>query len=184
MTAHCCPTFLLIYEINLSFSCGFQFVEHCSPLAQDCPEVLTFLQTKHDKACPQFLSSVEFRNTLGRCLTRAQANRAKTFVYINELCTVLRQHSAKRRQTLSKVGSAPSTSSANTHQSTSTGIESKVKTKVKEEEEEKEKGKRDAEDEQPSTSGLQDDNRQEAQEAEKKASRVSRKQVGFLVVSV
>uniref|UniRef100_A0A3Q0RI57 Death domain-associated protein 6 n=1 Tax=Amphilophus citrinellus TaxID=61819 RepID=A0A3Q0RI57_AMPCI len=87
-----------------------EFVEHCTPLTEDCPEVLTFLQTKHSKACPVFLSSVEFRNTLGRCLTRAQANRSKTFVYINELCTVLRQYAVKRRQDLSKVEPGPSTS--------------------------------------------------------------------------
>ncbi|XP_041932337.1 death domain-associated protein 6 isoform X2 [Alosa sapidissima] len=76
-----------------------EFVEHCRPHTIDCPEVLTFLQTKHAKATPDFLSSVEFRNTLGRCLTRAQASAAKTFVFINELCTVLKQHSAKRRST-------------------------------------------------------------------------------------
>ncbi|KAG7219325.1 hypothetical protein INR49_003443 [Caranx melampygus] len=156
-----------------------EFVEHCSPLTQDCPEVLTFLTAKHAKACPQFLSSVEFRNTLGRCLTRAQANRAKTFVYINELCTVLRQHSAKRRQMLSKVEAASSTSSSNTRQSTSAEIKSKDKTKVNEQEEE-EQGKQDAEDEQPSTSGLQDNNKEEDKEAERKASRASRKQIAYL----
>ena len=63
---------------------------------------MTFLHAKHAKASPDFLASVEFRNTLGRCLTRAQANRSKTFVYINELCTVLKQRAAKRRQTLTK----------------------------------------------------------------------------------
>ncbi|XP_076865665.1 death domain-associated protein 6 isoform X2 [Brachyhypopomus gauderio] len=74
-----------------------EFVEHCKIHTQDHPEVVTFLQMKYSKASPDFLSSVEFRNALGRCLTRAQANTAKTFVYINELCTVLKQHSAKRR---------------------------------------------------------------------------------------
>uniref|UniRef100_A0A8D3B4V9 Death domain-associated protein 6 n=1 Tax=Scophthalmus maximus TaxID=52904 RepID=A0A8D3B4V9_SCOMX len=54
-----------------------EFVEHCSALTQDCPEVLSFLQTKHAKASPDYLSSVEFRNALGRCLTRAQANRSR-----------------------------------------------------------------------------------------------------------
>uniref|UniRef100_A0A4W6D4H8 Death domain-associated protein 6 n=1 Tax=Lates calcarifer TaxID=8187 RepID=A0A4W6D4H8_LATCA len=122
-----------------------EFVDHCSPLTQDCPEVLTFLQTKHSKASPEYLSSVEFRNTLGRCLTRAQANRSKTFVYINELCTVLRQHAAKKRQTLTK----------------------------------EEKGVK-LEDEQPSTSGLQENNKEEEQEAQKKAKRASRKQIAYL----
>ncbi|KAJ3609023.1 hypothetical protein NHX12_023550 [Muraenolepis orangiensis] len=70
-----------------------EFVAWCSPLTKDCPEVLAFLHTKHTKASPLFLESVEFRNALGRCLTRTQANRAKTFVYINEMCTLLRQHS-------------------------------------------------------------------------------------------
>ncbi|XP_017563966.1 death domain-associated protein 6 isoform X1 [Pygocentrus nattereri] len=74
-----------------------EFVAHCTLHTQDHPEVVTFLQTKYSKASPDFLMSVEFRNALGRCLTRAQANTAKTFVYINELCTLLKQHSAKRR---------------------------------------------------------------------------------------
>ncbi|XP_055076118.2 death domain-associated protein 6 isoform X1 [Misgurnus anguillicaudatus] len=73
------------------------FVEHCAKHAEDHPEVMTYLQSRYSKALPTFLSSVEFRNTLGRCLTRAQANAGKTFVYINELCTVLKQHTAKKR---------------------------------------------------------------------------------------
>ncbi|XP_036371504.1 death domain-associated protein 6 [Megalops cyprinoides] len=75
-----------------------EFLEHCANHTQDCPEVMTFLRAKHTKASPEFLGSVEFRNTLGRCLTRAQSGRTKTFVYINELCTVLKQHAAKKRQ--------------------------------------------------------------------------------------
>uniref|UniRef100_A0A3Q0RIG8 Death domain-associated protein 6 n=1 Tax=Amphilophus citrinellus TaxID=61819 RepID=A0A3Q0RIG8_AMPCI len=113
-----------------------QFVEHCTPLTEDCPEVLTFLQTKHSKACPVFLSSVEFRNTLGRCLTRAQANRSKTFVYINELCTVLRQYAVKRRQDLSKVEPGPSTSTSSNAPSTSITLRSKTKSKGRLDEEE------------------------------------------------
>ncbi|XP_071357301.1 death domain-associated protein 6 [Trachinotus anak] len=156
-----------------------EFVEHCSPLTQDCPEVLTFLRTKHAKASPDYLSSVEFRNTVGRCLTRAQANRSKTFVYINELCTVLRQHAAKRRQILNKVEPGSSTSSSSTRQSTSVMLTSKDKTKGKTDE--KEEGvKPAAEDEQPSTSGLQEDNKEGEQEAERKAKRASRKQIAYL----
>ncbi|XP_018529623.1 death domain-associated protein 6 [Lates calcarifer] len=154
-----------------------EFVDHCSPLTQDCPEVLTFLQTKHSKASPEYLSSVEFRNTLGRCLTRAQANRSKTFVYINELCTVLRQHAAKKRQTLTKVEPGSSTSTSSTLQSTSVTLKSKDKTKGKMDEEEK--GVK-LEDEQPSTSGLQENNKEEEQEAQKKAKRASRKQIAYL----
>ncbi|XP_072531596.1 death domain-associated protein 6 isoform X2 [Salminus brasiliensis] len=74
-----------------------EFLEHCMVHTQKHPEVVTFLQTKYSKALPDFLMSVEFRNALGRCLTRAQANTTKTFVYINELCTLLKQHSTKRR---------------------------------------------------------------------------------------
>lgn len=156
-----------------------EFVEHCSALTQDCPEVLSFLQTKHAKASPDYLSSVEFRNALGRCLTRAQANRSKTFVFINELCTVLRQHAVKRRQSLVKVEPGPSTSTSSTLQSTS--VESKDKTKGKKDDDEEEGEKpAAAEDEQPSTSGLQEDKEEEEQEEAKKAKRASRKQIAYL----
>uniref|UniRef100_A0A671P7F6 Death domain-associated protein 6 n=1 Tax=Sinocyclocheilus anshuiensis TaxID=1608454 RepID=A0A671P7F6_9TELE len=69
------------------------------------PEVMTYLQTRYSKALPTFLTSVEFRNTLGRCLTRAQANAGKTFVFINELCTVLKQHTARKRSSIQAVPS-------------------------------------------------------------------------------
>lgn len=164
-------TFCLI--LHVFFFSSSQFVEHCSTFTQDCPEVLTFLQTKHAKASPDYLSSVEFRNTLGRCLTRAQANRSKTFVYINELCTVLRQHAAKKRQSLTKV--EPSTSSSSSSQSTS--VMPKSKDQVKGKADDKNEVKPAADNEQPSTSGLQEDNKEEDQEAERKANRASRKQV-------
>ncbi|XP_074543687.1 death domain-associated protein 6 [Halichoeres trimaculatus] len=159
-----------------------EFVEHCSALTKDCPEVLTFLQTKYSKASPDFLSSVEFRNTIGRCLTRAQANRSKTFVYINELCTVLRQHAAKKRQTVAKVEPGPCTSTSNCLQPTSASINSVNKTKDKTDGEEDE-GKVAADDKQPSTSGLQEDaedDKHEGQDGEKKAKRVSKKQIAYL----
>lgn len=146
-----------------------EFVEHCSPLTKDCPEVLTFLQNKHDKASSDFLSSVEFRNTLGRCLTRAQANHSKTFVYINELCTVLRQHGIKKRQTLTKV--QPGSSTSSTLQATSVSLKGKSKTS-----EEKKATELTAEEEKASTSGLQED----IDENEKKAKRASRKQIAYL----
>ncbi|XP_034561616.1 death domain-associated protein 6 [Notolabrus celidotus] len=162
-----------------------EFVQHCSVLTKDCPEVLTFLQAKHSKASPDFLSSVEFRNTIGRCLTRAQANRSKTFVYINELCTVLRQHAAKKRQTLTKVEPGPCTSTSNSFQSTSAFLNSTNKTKDKMDEEEG-GGKVASDDKQPSTSGLQEgagggqEGAEGGQEAEKKAKRASRKQIAYL----
>uniref|UniRef100_A0A3B5KHG9 Death domain-associated protein 6 n=1 Tax=Takifugu rubripes TaxID=31033 RepID=A0A3B5KHG9_TAKRU len=96
-----------------------EFVAHCSADTMDCPEVLAYLETRHSKASPEYLSSVEFRNTLGHCLTRAQAHRSKTFVYINELCTVLKQHAAKKRQVVTKVETDPCTAAAVAFQSTS-----------------------------------------------------------------
>lgn len=111
---------------------------------------------------------------MGRCLTRAQANRSKTFVYVNELCTVLRQHAAKKRQILTKVEPGPSTSTSNSFQTTSVTLKSEDKIKVNMAEEE-DGGK--PGDEQPSTSGLQENNKEEQQVAEKKAKRASRKQV-------
>ncbi|KAJ4927708.1 hypothetical protein JOQ06_015781 [Pogonophryne albipinna] len=151
-----------------------EFVEHCTVLTQDCPEVLTFLQTKHAKASADYLSSVEFRNTLGRCLTRAQANRSKAFVYISELCTALKQNAAKRRLILSKVGPRPSTSTSSSFLSSSFMLKNEDETKVKMDEEDGGVNPA-AEDKEPSTSGLQED-----QEAEKKTKRASRKQIAYL----
>lgn len=94
-------------------------MDHCLADTKDCPEVLTYLKNRHSKASPEFLSSVEFRNTLGHCLTRAQAQRSKTFVYINELCTVLKQHAAKKRQVITKVEHDPCTAASVAFQSTS-----------------------------------------------------------------
>lgn len=85
-------------------------MDHCLADTTDCPEVLDYLKTRHAKASPEYLCSVEFRNTLGHCLSRAQAHRSKTFVYINELCTVLTQHAAKKRQVTTQV--EPDSSSA------------------------------------------------------------------------
>lgn len=77
-----------------------EFIEYCSKLTLEHPEVISFLQGKYAKANPSYLSSVEFRNTLGRCLTRVQAKRSKIFVYINELCTALKANSQKRKVSL------------------------------------------------------------------------------------
>ncbi|XP_041867974.1 death domain-associated protein 6 isoform X2 [Melanotaenia boesemani] len=156
-----------------------EFVEHCSALTKDCPEVLAFLQTKHAKASPDYLSSVEFRNTLGRCLTHAQAKKSKTFVYINELCTALKQHAVKKRQKIITVDT--STSASGSLQSTSVSLKSKDKTKGKVDQEENGmEPVEEEEEEQPSTSGLQANNGEGAQEAEKKAKRASRKQIAYL----
>ncbi|GAA6064819.1 death domain-associated protein 6 [Tachysurus ichikawai] len=77
-----------------------EFVDHCVEHTREHPEVLDFLKTKYSKSSTDFLLSVEFRNAVGRCLTRAQNQPTKTFVYINELCTILKQHSSKRRVTI------------------------------------------------------------------------------------
>ncbi|XP_005465294.1 death domain-associated protein 6 isoform X3 [Oreochromis niloticus] len=121
-----------------------EFVEHCRPLTEDCPEVLTFLQTKHSKACPDFLSS----------------------------------HAIKKRQTLSKVDPGPSTSTSSDLQSTSVTLESTNKSKGNLDEEE-EGVQPAADEEQPSTSGQQE-NREADREEERKAKRASRKQIGYL----
>lgn len=173
-----CPLLPIHHLINRVFVLSFsQFVAHCSTLTQDCPEVLTYLQGRHAKASSDYLSSVAFRNTLGSCLTRAQANRSKTFVYINELCTVLRQHSAKRRQLATQVHSVPCTSMPSSLPSTSSTWETKVKVEVH-------AGKNSlnpaADNKQPSKSEQQEDgkDRRENTEVEKTADRASRKQVG------
>ncbi|KAM4021009.1 death domain-associated protein 6 isoform 2-T2 [Anomaloglossus baeobatrachus] len=77
-----------------------EFIEYCSKLTSDHPEVISFLQGRYAKASPSYLNSVEFRNTMGRCLTRVQAKRSKVFVYINELCTALKANTQKRKVVL------------------------------------------------------------------------------------
>ncbi|CAI5769001.1 Daxx [Podarcis lilfordi] len=74
-----------------------EFVAFCSLHTADHPEVIPYLTGRHQKAAPAFLSSVEFRNVLGRCLARVQARSTKVYVYINELCTVFRAHSQKKK---------------------------------------------------------------------------------------
>lgn len=145
-------------------------MEHCKPLTKDCPEVLTYLEAKHTKASPDFLSSVEFRNTLGRCLTRAQSNLTKTFVYINELCTVLKQHTVKRRQVI--CNAEPATAEASTSQSTSLKFKDKSKGKTEEESE-----VTSAADGGSSTLESQEKTKEEDQESVRKANRALRKQV-------
>uniref|UniRef100_A0A9J7WXX7 Death domain-associated protein 6 n=2 Tax=Cyprinus carpio carpio TaxID=630221 RepID=A0A9J7WXX7_CYPCA len=128
-----------------------EFVDHCSRYSQDHPEVMTYLQTRYSKALPTFLSSVEFRNTLGRCLTRAQANAGKTFVYINELCTVLKQHTARKR---SSIQSVPSQTKPE-QKSNGTSVNEEAQDKEEEE-------------------------KQEADEENKRTKRASRRQIAYL----
>uniref|UniRef100_A0A8C5WGE8 Death domain-associated protein 6 n=1 Tax=Leptobrachium leishanense TaxID=445787 RepID=A0A8C5WGE8_9ANUR len=77
-----------------------EFVDYCSNLTVEHPEVIGFLKGRFSKANPTFLSSVEFHNVLGRCLTKVQSKRSKVYVYINELCTALKANSQKRKVTL------------------------------------------------------------------------------------
>lgn len=79
---------------------SFQFVDYCSKLTVEHPEVIAFLQGRFSKANTTYLSSVEFRNTMGRCLTRVQGKQSKVYVYINELCTVLKNNTEKKKVSL------------------------------------------------------------------------------------
>ncbi|NXV98535.1 DAXX protein, partial [Calonectris borealis] len=71
--------------------------ELCTRLTQEHPEVIPFLAGRHQKANSDFLISAEFRNVLSRCLNRVRARRNKVYVYINELCTVLKAHTSRRK---------------------------------------------------------------------------------------
>ncbi|XP_015272916.1 PREDICTED: death domain-associated protein 6 [Gekko japonicus] len=90
-------------------SSPLQFVDFCSQHTAEHPEVIPYLASRHQKSSPQFLASVEFRNVLGRCLSRVQGKRSKVYVYINELCTVFKAHSQKRKLALSSSASASAT---------------------------------------------------------------------------
>ncbi|NXC06534.1 DAXX protein, partial [Orthonyx spaldingii] len=74
-----------------------QFLSLCAPLTREHPEVLPFLSSRHLRAQPDFRGSAEFRNILGRLLRRARGRRHKIYVYINELCTVLKARALRRR---------------------------------------------------------------------------------------
>ncbi|XP_077599263.1 death domain-associated protein 6 [Stigmatopora nigra] len=140
-----------------------EFVKQVTAVTEDCPEVLDFLKTNHAKACPKYLSSVEFRNSLDRCLSRAEAKRSKVFVYIYELCMVLRQHKDRTKKKSKKPGSpeaGPSASDAPPSALNENGrVETGARAEVK-----------------PSTSALAEDR----EKAEKRASRASRKQIAYL----
>ncbi|NXF58912.1 DAXX protein, partial [Ciccaba nigrolineata] len=53
----------------------------------------------------------EFRNILSRCLSRVRTRRNKVYVYINELCTVLKAHTLRRKLPLAAAPPAASPSS-------------------------------------------------------------------------
>uniref|UniRef100_A0A3Q2YJF1 Death domain-associated protein 6 n=1 Tax=Hippocampus comes TaxID=109280 RepID=A0A3Q2YJF1_HIPCM len=151
-----------------------EFMEHVVAVTQDCPQVLEYLKMNHAKARTDYLSSVEFRNSLGRCLTRLEAKRSRVFVYIYELCMVLKQHKDRSRK--KKNLETPSTSASDCLHSTSLKSESQTA----ETGAQVQGGNPAAQDEKPSTSGLQKDQ----QKVEEKASRASRKQVSVSMMKI
>ncbi|XP_027992832.2 death domain-associated protein 6 isoform X1 [Eptesicus fuscus] len=74
-----------------------EFLELCKAQTVDHPDVVPFLCKRQQRAHSLFLASAEFCNILSRVLSRARSRPAKLYVYINELCTVLKAHSAKKK---------------------------------------------------------------------------------------
>ncbi|XP_074092668.1 death domain-associated protein 6 isoform X2 [Macrotis lagotis] len=98
-----------------------EFVDLCKKQTREHPEVVPFLCNRRQRARPTFLASAELRNVLSRVLSRAQTRPTKLYVYINELCTVLKAHSIKRKVPLTPAssstepcGDAPSASPSST----------------------------------------------------------------------
>lgn len=77
-----------------------EFLELCKAQTADHPDVVPFLCKRQQRAHSMFLASAEFCNILSRVLSRAQSRPAKLYVHINELCTVLKAHSAKKKLNL------------------------------------------------------------------------------------
>ncbi|KAM7242905.1 hypothetical protein CapIbe_005399 [Capra ibex] len=90
-----------------------EFLALCKTQTADHPEVVPFLYSRQQRAHPLFLASVEFCNILSRVLSRAQNRPAKLYVYINELCTVLKAHSAKKKLNLAPAATTSSEPSGN-----------------------------------------------------------------------
>lgn len=85
-----------------------EFLELCKMQTSDHPEVVPFLCKLQQRAHPLFLASAEFCNILSRVLSRARSRPSKLYVYINELCTVLKAHSAKKKLNLAHAAAASS----------------------------------------------------------------------------
>ncbi|XP_039712168.1 death domain-associated protein 6 [Pteropus medius] len=85
-----------------------EFLELCKAHTADHPDVVPFLYKRQQRAHSLFLASAEFCNILSRVLSRAQSRPAKLYVYINELCTVLKAHSAKKKLNLAPAATTPS----------------------------------------------------------------------------
>ncbi|XP_062457033.1 death domain-associated protein 6 [Rhea pennata] len=87
-----------------------EFLALCTRLTEEHPEVIPFLSGRHQKASAEFLASAELRNVLSRCLSRVRARRNKVYVYINELCTVLKAHTLRRKVPLAAAPAAAAAS--------------------------------------------------------------------------
>lgn len=85
-----------------------EFLELCKMQTSDHPEVVPFLHKLQQRAQSAFLASAEFRNILSRVLSRSRNRPAKLYVYINELCTVLKAHSIKKKLNLAPAASTES----------------------------------------------------------------------------
>uniref|UniRef100_H0XHD9 Death domain-associated protein 6 n=1 Tax=Otolemur garnettii TaxID=30611 RepID=H0XHD9_OTOGA len=72
-----------------------EFLDLCKKPTADYPEVVPFLHSRQ-RAHSLFLASAEFCNFLSWVLSLARSQP----VYINELCTVLKAHSAKKKLNL------------------------------------------------------------------------------------
>ncbi|XP_062953242.1 death domain-associated protein 6 isoform X1 [Cynocephalus volans] len=90
-----------------------EFLELCKMQTADHPEVVPFLYNRKQRAQSLFLASAEFCNILSWVLSRAQSRPAKLYVYINELCTVLKAHSAKKKLNLAPAATTSSEPSGN-----------------------------------------------------------------------
>ncbi|XP_007937523.1 death domain-associated protein 6 [Orycteropus afer afer] len=90
-----------------------EFLELCKTQTADHPEVVPFLYNRQQRAHGLFLASAEFCNILSRVLSRARSRPAKLYVYINELLTVLKAHSAKKKLNLSPAATTSSEPSGN-----------------------------------------------------------------------
>lgn len=75
--------------------------------------MVPFLYNRQQRAHSLFLASAEFCNILSRVLSRARSRPAKLYVYINELCTVLKAHSAKKKLNLAPAATTSSEPSGN-----------------------------------------------------------------------
>ncbi|XP_065741404.1 death domain-associated protein 6 isoform X1 [Phocoena phocoena] len=90
-----------------------EFLELCRTQTADHPEVVPFLCNRQQRAHSLFLASAEFCNILSGVLSRAQSRPAKLYVYINELCTALKAHSAKKKLNLAPAATTSSEPSGN-----------------------------------------------------------------------